>query len=96
MSLSCLALQAVLLILVVDMVMEALPGIDSMSLRSILMFLDLAFVHVVEDANAELNISDKRITAGLGEVLTDNYTKHLHVIGVGCHGVSCHNPRALT
>ena len=65
MSLTCLTLQAMFLILVVAMVMERLPRIDDMLLASILVFLDLCLLHVVKDADAELDILNKGITAGL-------------------------------
>jgi len=58
--------------------------------------VDFLLVHTIQDAKAELDITQQLITSALGEVLANHHSQHLQVLGLGSHGIGRHNPRALT
>jgi hypothetical protein len=98
MSLASLALQTVLLVAVV---LVAAAFSISAAVRGrvgsdvFLGSLQLSLVHVVEHADAELDVGEQGVASALGEVLADNDTQHLQVVGVWRHGVGGDDPAAL-
>jgi len=62
----------------------------------LLILLDSILVHFIKNTHAELDIREELVTSTLREILTDNDSKHLEVVGVGGHGIGWYDPGSLT
>jgi len=91
-----LALERVLLVLVVAVTVLSSATVSDISLRVLSVSLDIFLVHAVENTNAELDIGEQLVASALGEIFTDNNTKHLEILRVRSHGVCRDNPRAAS
>jgi hypothetical protein len=95
MRLASLPLQAVLLILIMRAVVLRLARMSSMLVDMLVVLLNLLRLHSVQDLHAQLDIVQQLVTSRLGEVLSDDNSQHLEIVGVRSHGIGWHDPRAL-
>ena len=64
---------------------------DEVLLNVVFPLLDAFSVSLLEEAAAELDVGNERVTSALGEVFSYDDTEHLD-IGVGSHGVGGDDP----
>lgn len=62
----------------------------------LLLSFDGILVGLLQQANAQLNVTNQGIATSAGKVLSHNDTQHLESVGVGCHSVSGDNPSSGT
>lgn len=62
----------------------------------LLVLLDLLLVQFVQSLQSQLDVGDECITARLAEILTDDNTHELQLVGVWRHGVSWDDPSAFS
>ena len=97
MSLASLTLQAVLLIVVMLVATTTrLSMVRRMSSDVILVSLHFSLIHLIQDLNAKLDITQQLIASALAEILTNHNSQHLQIIRVGCHSVSGDNPASTS
>lgn len=72
--------------------MFCLGAVHSVLEDVLLLRLDRVSVHLLQHALAELDVAEQRVTAVLGEVLSDDDAQHLEVLGVRRHRVCGDDP----
>lgn len=74
------------------LVMSGLAAGENVLLDVGLLSAEDLLVRLLEKTNAELDVVDEHVALAAGEILTDDNTEHLEVLGVRGHGVGGDDP----